>query len=100
MAVKRTQVLDKGDLAKAIDYALSNWIALCRYCEDGRLDIDNNGAERELRAVAVGRKNWIFFGNETGMRTAGVMYMLIAPCKAIGVDPRTYLRDVQLRVAR
>jgi hypothetical protein len=94
MAVTRTQVLDKGPLAKAIDYVLSNWAALVRYCEDGRLDIDNNAAERALRTVAVGRKNWIFFGNERGGQTAAVMYSLLATCKEHGVDPRTYLRDV------
>ena len=100
MTVTRTQVLDKGALAKAIDYALSNWPALVRYCEDGRLEIDNNGAERALRTVAVGRKNWIFFGNERGGEAAAVMYSLIATCKEHDVDPRTYLRDVLLRIAK
>jgi transposase len=100
MSVTRTQVLDKGPLAKAIDYALSNWAALLRYCEDGRLEIDNNGAERALRTIAVGRKNWIFFGNERGGEAAAVMYSLIATCKEHDVDPRTYLRDVLLRIAK
>ena len=100
MGVARTKVLDKGPLAKAIDYALSNWAALCRYCEDGRLSIDNNAAERALRTVAVGRKNWIFFGNERGGEAAAVMYSLIATCKEHGIDPRTYLRDVLLRIAK
>ncbi len=100
MAVTRTKVLDKGPLAKAIDYALSNWNALSRYCEDGRLSIDNNAAERALRTIAVGRKNWIFFGNERGGETAAVIYSLIATCKEHGVDPRTYLRDVLLRIAK
>ena len=100
MVVTRGQVLDKGRLAQAIDYALSNWRALLRYCEDGRLDIDNNAAERALRTVAVGRKNWIFFGNERGGKTAAVIYSLIGTCKEHGVDPRTYLRDVLLRIAK
>ena len=100
MTATRTTVLDKGPLAKAIDYALSNWAALVRYCEDGRLDIDNNGAERALRTVAVGRKNWIFFGNERGGQAAAVIYSLLATCKEHGVDPRTYLRDVLLRIAK
>lgn len=99
MSVTRTKVLDKGPLAKAIDYTLSNWQALVRYCEDGRLQIDNNDAERSLRTIAVGRKNWIFFGNERGGEGAAVMYSLIATCKEHGVDPRTYLRDVLLRIA-
>lgn len=100
MVVTRSQVLDKGRLAKAIDYALAQWAALVRYCEDGRLEIDNNAAERALRAVAVGRKNWIFFGNERGGEAAAVLYSLIATCKEHGVDPRTYLRDVLLRIAK
>jgi len=100
MTTTRLKVLDKGRLAQAIDYALSNWSALVRYCEDGRLDIDNNGAERALRAIAVGRKNWIFFGNERGGKTAAVMYSLIATCKEHDVDPRTYLRDVLLRIGK
>jgi transposase len=100
MTVARTKVLDKGALAKAIHYALSNWAALVRYCEDGRLSIDNNAAERALRTVAVGRKNWIFFGNERGGEAAAVMYSLIATCKEHDVDPRTYLRDVLLRIAK
>ena len=100
MTVTRTKVLDKGLLAKAIDYSLSNWDALVRYCDDGRLQIDNNGAERALRTVAVGRKNWIFFGNERGGQTAAVIYSLIATCKEHDVDPRTYLRDVLLRIAK
>lgn len=100
MVVTRTKVLDKGSLAKAIDYAQSNWTALCRYCDDGRLEIDNNDAERALRTVAVGRKNWIFFGNERGGRAAAVMYSLIATCKEHEVNPRTYLRDVLLRIAK
>jgi transposase len=98
MSITNTKVLDRGGLAKAIDYALSNWAALCRYCEDGRLSIDNNPAERALRTIAVGRKNWIFFGNERGGKAAAVMYTLIATCKEHGVDPRTYLRDVLLRI--
>jgi len=100
MSVTRTQVLDRGPLAKAIQYSLSNWAALVRYCEDGRLSIDNNGAERALRAIAVGRKNWIFFGNERGGQAAAVIYSLIATCKECGIDPRTYLRDALLRIAR
>jgi transposase len=100
MTATRTQVLNKGPLAKAIDYAQSNWAALVRYCEDGRLEIDNNGAERALRQIAVGRKNWIFFGNERGGKAAAVMYSLIATCKEHEIDPRTYLRDVLLRIAK
>jgi hypothetical protein len=100
MVVTRRQVLDRGPLATAINYALTHWTALMRYCEDGRLEIDNNAAERALRTVAVGRKNWIFFGNERGGEAAAVVYSLIATCKEHDVDPRTYLRDVLLRIAK
>jgi transposase len=100
LSVTRAQVLDKGAPAKAIDYALSNWAALCRYCDDAHLEIDNNGAERALRTVAVGRKNWICAGKERGGSTAAVFYTLIATCQEHGVDPRTYLRDVLLRIGK
>ena len=95
----RPKVLDKGPMGKAIDYALRQWQALNRYCEDGRLEIDNNDTERALRQVAVGRKNWIFFGNENGGRTAAILYTLVMTAKAVGIDPRLYLRDVLLRIA-
>lgn len=98
LVVTRTQVLDKGPMGRAIDYALSNWAALCRYTEDGRLAIDNNAAERALRQVAVGRKNWLFVGNEGGGRTAAIHYSLVMTAKAVGLDPRVYLRDVLLRI--
>lgn len=98
MSATKTKILDKGALAEAIRYAESNWAALQRYTTDGRLDIDNNAAERALRKVAVGRKNWMFFGNERGGRTAAIIYSLIATCQEHGVDPRVYLRDVLLRI--
>jgi transposase len=98
MQAVRPKLLDKGPLAKAIDYAHANWIALTRFTEHGHLSIDNNDAERALRAVAVGRKNWLFVGNERGGETAAVFYTLIATCNAIKIDPRVYLRDVLLRI--
>jgi transposase len=100
LLVSRTKVLEKSPMAQAIDYALNQWEALCRYGEDGRLSIDNNASERSLRAVAVGRKNWLFFGNENGGRAAAILYSLVSTCKEIGIDPRSYLRDVLLRIAR
>ncbi len=98
MSATKPKAFDKGALADAIRYAESNWDALQRYTTDGRLDIDNNAAERGLRKVAVGRNNWIFFGNERGGRTAAIMYSLIATCEEHGVDPRVYLRDVLMRI--
>lgn len=99
LVVTRMQVLDKVAMGQAIGYTFSNWEALTRYLEDGRLKIDNNGAERALRGVAVGRKNWMFVGNEGGGRTAANMYSLIESCKAARVNPREYLQDVLLRIS-
>lgn len=84
----------KGPLAKAIRYALNNWEALCTYTDDAELTIDNNKAERALRAVAVGRKNWLFAGSHNGGRTAAILCSLIASCKLHGVDPLAYLTDI------
>lgn len=97
--VRKTQVLPSSTIAQAIQYALSRWGALVRFVEDGRLELDNNRSERGLRAVAVGRKNWMQIGNERGGRAAAILYSLIATCKARAIDPTTYLHDVMLRLA-
>jgi transposase len=89
----------KGDLAKAFRYALSHWTALIRYAADGRLEIDNNRAENTLRGVALGRKNWLFAGSDSGGERAAVVYSLVETCKLCGVDPFAYLRDVLARIA-
>jgi transposase len=96
---EQPQVLPKSSEGQAIAYTLSNWAALIRYCEDGDLEIDNNGAERSLRGVAVGRKNWMFFGSDNGGRTAAVLTSFIATCKRLGVDPFAYLRDIFERIS-
>ncbi|MHB8413746.1 MAG: IS66 family transposase [Candidatus Acidiferrales bacterium] len=80
-------------------YALSNWKALTRYCEDGDLEIDNNGTERSLRGIAVGRKNWMFYGSDNGGRTAAVLTSFITTCKRLGIDPFAYLRDIFERIS-
>jgi transposase len=95
---ERTQVLPKSPISQAIAYTLSNWDALVRYCQDGDLEIDNNGAERSLRGVAVGRRNWTFFGSDNGGHTAAVLTSLIATCKRHHIDPFGYLRDVFQRI--
>jgi transposase len=94
-----TQVLPKGPLGKAIGYARNQWRALKRYLEDGRLSISNNAAERGLRPIAVGRKNWLFFQRAGGGKTASILMSLLMTAKAAGVDPRTYFRDVLLRIS-
>jgi transposase len=84
----------KGPLSKAIKYALNNWDALCTFTQDGELTIDNNKSERSLRAVAVGRKNWLFVGSRDGGRRAAILSSLIASCKQHNVDPLGYLTYV------
>jgi transposase len=90
--------LPNGELAAAAQYSLNHWTALCRYASDGRLSIDNNAAERALRAVAVGRKNWLFYQTAGGGKTAAILLSLVKTARAIGIDPRTYLRDVLVRI--
>jgi transposase len=92
------KVLPKSPLGEAIGYARGQWVALTRYLEDGLLEIDNNSAERALRRVAVGRKNWMFAGSDEGGRRAAILYSLIASCAALHIDPYAYLRDVLERL--
>jgi transposase len=93
-------VLPKAPIADAIGYARNQWGALTRFLEDARLKLDNNAAERQLRRVAVGRKNWLFAGSENGAEAACVLYSLLATCKLHRVNPFEYLRDVIMRVGR
>lgn len=92
-------VVPKSPLGEAVGYALRQWEALTRYLEDGDLDIDNNEAERALRCVAIGRKNWLFAGSDAGGDRAAVIYSLISSCKRHQLDPFVYLRDVIERVS-
>jgi hypothetical protein len=96
---EQPQVLPKSPIAEAIGYALNNWPALLRYCEDGDLEIDNNGAERSLRCIAVGRRNWMFYGSDNGGHTAAVITTLTATCKRLHIDPFSYLRDIFERIS-
>ena len=89
----------KSELARAISYSLSRWQALTRYCHDGRIEIDNNAAERALRAVALGRKNFLFAGSDAGGERAAAFYSLIGTAKLNGLDPEGYLREVLRRIA-
>ena len=83
----------KGGLAQAIRYSLSNWPALTRYLDDGRLEIDNNRAENTLRGVALGRKNWLFAGSDSGGARAAAIYGLIETCKLNGVKAADGCRE-------
>ena len=88
----------KSDTTAAVKYALGRWEALTRYAEEGSLEIDNNAAERALRAVALGRKNYLFAGSDKGGERAAVLYSLIGTAKLNGLDPESYLRDVLSRL--
>jgi hypothetical protein len=89
----------KSEVAVAIHYALGRWRQLLRYVSDGRLEIDNNAAERALRAVALGRKNYLFQGSDAGGERAAAMYSLIGTAKLNGLDPEAYLSYVLSRIA-
>ena len=88
----------KSPLAQAIQYALTRWTALTRYVEDGRIEIDNNAAERAIRALVLGRRNYLFAGSDAGGETAACLYSLIGTCRLNGIDPHGYLRHVLERI--
>jgi transposase len=88
----------KSDTTAAIRYALSRWDALLRYIEDGHIEMDNNAAERSLRGVALGRKNYLFAGSDRGGERGAAMYSLTGSAKLNGLDPETYLRQVLTRI--
>jgi uncharacterized protein YheU (UPF0270 family) len=94
-----TQLSRKSDTARAIRYALSRWRALTRYLDDGRIEMDNSAAERALRAVALGRKNFLFCGSDAGGERAAAIYSLLGTAKLNGLDPELYLRRVFEQIA-
>jgi hypothetical protein len=89
----------KSDTTAAIRYALTRWDALLRYLDDGHIEIDNNAAERSLRSVALGRKNYLFAGSDSGGERAASIYSLIGSAKLNGLDPEAYLCEVLSRIA-
>lgn len=99
MLEKLGQVEKKSALAGAFGYALNNWEALRRYAEDGCLQIDNNAAERSIRGIGVGRRNYLFFGSDSGGERAAIIYALIETCKLNQIDPQRYLQYVLERIA-
>lgn len=88
------KLLPKHPLRQALEYARTNWTALVRYCDDGRLDVDNLEAERAIRGIAIGRRNWLFCGSDRGGRAAAVHFSLVASCARHELDPFAYLRDL------
>jgi transposase len=93
------RISKKSELAGAIGYVLTRWKALTRYRDDGRIEIDNNAAERALRAVALGRKNYLFCGSDAGGERAAALYSLIGSAKLNSLDPEAYLGYVIERIA-
>lgn len=91
------ECLPKGPMAKAVRYLSNQWDALNRYLDDPSLDIDNNEAERRIRPIAVGRKNWLFIGSDNAGRSMAVHYSLLASCIRAGANPFEYLVDVLRR---
>jgi transposase len=98
MLAQRSQVANGGATAKALDYSLKRWEALTRYIEDGRLPIDNNWIENQMRPIAIGRKNWLFAGSLLAGQRAAAIMSLIQSAKLNGHDPHAYLRDVLQRL--
>lgn len=99
MEKKLSTLSRKSVLAAAIRYALSRWRALLRYVDDGHIEIDNNGAERALRAVVMDRHNYLFAGSDSGGERAAAIYTLIGTAKLNSVDPEVYLSAVLACVA-
>ena len=98
MLAQRSQVANGGATAKALDYSLKRWQALTRFIDDGRLPIDNNWIENQMRPIAIGRKNWLFAGSLLAGQRAAAIMSLIQSAKLNGHDPHAYLRDVLRRL--
>ena len=94
-----SQLSAKSSMAQAIGYSLNHWQALTRFVDDGHIEMDNNAAERALRAVVLGRKNYLHFGSDAGGERAAVIYTLIGSCKLGSIDPQAYLHHVLERIA-
>ena len=88
----------KSDTAKAITYIMSRWVAFTRFLDDGRICMSNNAAERALRGIAIGRRNWTFCGSDAGGHRAAAIYTLIETAKLNDVDPQAWLADVLARL--
>jgi transposase len=86
--------LPSSTFGKAISYTLSHWELLTKYVANGRIEIDNNGVENAIRPTAIGKKNWLFFGDADAGKRSAVIYTIIESCHRRGIDPHEYLRDV------
>ena len=88
------KVPPQSPIAKAINYSLNQWQQLIRYCNDGRLEIDNNRAERAIKPFTIGRKNWLFCGNGKGARAGATLFSLVETCKDHEIEPYAYFKYV------
>lgn len=95
----RTRLSAKSTLAGAFSYAINRRVALSRFITDGRLEIDNNIAENGMRCIALGRKNFLFAGSDTGGDRAAAIYTIVQTVKLNAVNPEAYLRDTLTRIA-
>ena len=100
LSERLSQVAPRSELAKALGYMNAQWDALVRYAADGTLEIDNLTAERALRGIAVGRKNWNVIGSDAAGKVAAVIYSLVETCRLNGINPEAYLTDVIGRIGR
>ena len=96
--LRRTTASPGSRLGKAITYMLTRWKRMTHYLSDGRYEIDSNSIERAMRGIAMGRRAWLFCGNEKGGQRAAVIYTLIENCRRAGAEPFAYLRDVLERL--
>jgi len=93
------QALPQSPIRQAINYALNGWEALCRYTTDGEFSIDNNIAENLMRPIALGRKNWLFFGSDNGGRTAAILFTITQSAQRHGLNVFNYLKDIIARIS-
>lgn len=99
MRAERARVSGKSKTGQALDYMLKRWEVFARFLQDGRLCLSNNAAERSIRGIAVGRRNWTFAGSDRGGERAAAIYTLMETAKLNGVDPHAWLADVLARIA-
>ena len=93
------RISGKTPFAAAIRYITSRWAALTRFIEEGHLELSNNAAERAIRPLTLGRKNYLFAGSDEGGRRAAILYTLIGTARLNGIDPQAWLTDVIARIA-
>jgi transposase len=99
LCYQQTRILPRSPLGEAIAYTLNHWAALNNYLREGYLEIDNNRSERGIRPLAIGRKNYLFVGNDAGGEAAAVIYSLLETCKQHNVNGWAYLKDVLERIS-